>query len=147
MLFTTDQIPTYVVGIGDLLPSGDMNAYANAGGVPKPGMPGDDKYYKAFDQGDLLDAFEQIVFDVIPCSFVIDEAPFFEDEVEVQLDGMTIPQIDIADCGSGSGWAWSQNGPTWEMTLCGSACIDYKNSKVLDPDVQNLGVTYFCFPG
>lgn len=135
-----DGIPTYVVGVD--ISSGvqdDMNAYAEAGGVPT-GNPGDAvRFYNAVDTMELEAAMETIIGDLLSCDIDLDPAPEHPDLTEVSVDGTDYSQVSLEACDAGTdGWIYSIEHT--QIRLCGAACSAFE-------DVQAAQVDFFCPAG
>ena len=138
-LWNTHGVPTYVVGvdIGAAGTAADMNAYAQAGGVPN--MAGGDDFYNATNTAELDMFMDDIVSEVLSCNVALDSEPEFPELTEVAVDGIDYMEIDQAACDAGMpGWYWSIEYS--QITLCGVACDEFLN--VLGADVE-----FFCPAG
>lgn len=125
---------TYVVGIG--AGTGldeELNQYAIAGGQP---LPGDDKFYNAQDGDTLFEMMDTLVQGVLSCVVLLESESPYPDLTEVEIDGMSWPQVD--DCASEDGWVYSN--PYGEITLCGAACESLMPGGTVD-------ITYQCPEG
>ena len=121
-----DDIPTYVVAIDpDNSNPGQLEEFAQAGGVPKDEMEG---FYRADDGDVLLETIGGIVQEVIGCAVEIGKTPAHPELVEVTIDGKFYPRIQ--DCDAESGWMY---GDTFEsLVLCNQACTDLEDSGIID---------------
>lgn len=139
-LFENEGIPTYVVGVDiSSFTLADMNAYAEAGGVPA-GMPGDaERFYNATDTTQLQTFMDTVIGDLLSCDLELDPAPEFPSLTEVDIDGSTYDLIDTKACEAGEdGWTYSIEHT--QIRLCGVACDAYR-------DVQEANVAFFCPQG
>ncbi len=132
-------IPTYVMGFSDGNNGGidpqALDAWAKAGGTSSGGFY---DFYDVADGDAVAAAFDQIITDAIPCTLPLpmpataDQADF----VEVRVGGTEWPEVD--GCNGLPGWTWSKEFE--EITLCGSACTQLKQTKV-------ASVTFACPEG
>ncbi len=139
-LFEDEGIPTYVVGVDiNEFTRADMNAYAEAGGVPF-GMPGDlERFYNATDTTQLQEFMDVVIGDLLNCDLELDPAPSHPSLTEVDIDGNSYDQIDAKACEAGEeGWTYSVE--YTQIRLCGAACDAYR-------DVQEANVAFFCPQG
>lgn len=120
-------VPTYVVGFGSAVGAGQLNMFAEAGGVP---LPGDPMYYQADDAAELEAAFVDIAGALVSCSFKLDEAPpdwmdvfvFFNDILKIPFDPTDM-----------EGWDYDEMTST--ISFYGSYCEQLKNNEVWDIDI------------
>jgi hypothetical protein len=107
------------------------------------GGPCGGSFYDAQDTQGLFDALDQILGQLVTCNLVLDPPPPDPDNIEVELLGSTLPQLDPAsptfDCATDDGWYYSS---TNVVTLCGQACTDFEAMSVPTADI-----TYFCTSG
>lgn len=139
-LFQDHGIPTYVVGVDiGTFTVADMNAYAEAGGVPL-GMPGDaERFYNATDTTQLQSFMDDVIGDLLSCDLELDPAPTHPSLAEVDIDGSQYELIDSEACEAGDdGWTYSVE--YTQIRLCGAACDAYR-------DVQQADVAFFCPQG
>lgn len=139
-LFQDHGIPTYVVGVDiGTFTVADMNAYAEAGGVPL-GMPGDaERFYNATDTTQLQSFMDDVIGDLLSCDLELDPAPTHPSLAEVDIDGSQYELIDSEACEAGDdGWTYSVE--YTQIRLCGAACETYR-------DVQQADVAFFCPQG
>ncbi len=140
ILFQDHGIPTYVVGVDiGTFTVADMNAYAEAGGVPL-GMPGDaERFYNATDTTQLQSFMDVVIGDLLSCDLELDPAPTHPSLAEVDIDGTLYDLIDPKACEAGeNGWTYSVE--YTQIRLCGAACESYR-------DVQQADVAFFCPQG
>lgn len=121
----TTPIPIFVIGIdGSMTDRPDLLAVldemAVAGGRPRPIMnPGDHRYYSVRAPRDLDGAFQSIVAPLARCAFVTPSRPDNPDEIDIEVNGRTIPR----DVTRVDGWDWTD--PLFgEITLFGTACTE-----------------------
>ena len=129
----------YFVGIdigGGSSAETNMNVWANEGGVPKPGSPGENAFYNSFDGPQLQTVMEDVIDSVLTCTVTVGSEPAFPEFTKVIIDGTEY--AEVTNCATQSGWAWTNQYD--EITFCGAACDDFKAIK--DADIQ-----YFCSPG
>lgn len=139
-LFQDHEIPTYVVGVDiNEFTREDMNAYAEAGGVPL-GMPGDvERFYNATDTTQLQSFMDVVIGDLLSCDLELNPAPTHPSLAEVDIDGSQYDLIDSEACEAGDdGWTYSVE--YTQIRLCGGACEAYR-------DVQQADVAFFCPQG
>ena len=139
-LYQDHGIPTYVVGVDiSTFTAADMNAYAEAGGVPL-GMPGDpERFYNATDTTQLQSFMDDVIGDLLSCDLDLDPAPTHPSLAEVDIDGNQYELIDSEACeAGGDGWTYSIE--YTQIRLCGAACEAYR-------DVQQADVAFFCPQG
>ncbi len=135
-----DSIETMVVGIdiqdaydGDLKanPLELLNDVADAGGH---GLEGDEHFYNATDEDQLLDALQQLVGE-ISCTIPLGEGgqPYMT-TLHVDIDGDEQPELTPEACAQGeTGWAYADDlDPHLSITLCGGACEAYKQGQSFD---------------
>lgn len=139
-LQTEHEIATYVVGVDiDIFTATDMNAYAEAGGVPL-GNPGDAvRFYNVTDTMQLQTAMDDIVGDLLACDLNLDSEPDHPSLTEVGVDSTQYDEITLAECDADvTGWTYSIEHT--QIRLCGDACTSFK-------DVQAASVEFFCPAG
>lgn len=120
-------VPTYVVGFGAAVGAGQLNMFADAGGVP---LAGDPRYYQADDAAELEAAFIDIAGGLVSCSFKLDMPPpdwtdvfvFFNDVLKIPFDPA-----------KAEGWNYDE--ATSTLTFYGSYCEQLKNNEVWDIDI------------
>jgi hypothetical protein len=150
--WTTEDIPTYVVGIAirdEILPSSPangapnninphekLNELAEQGGRARDGAV---KYYRTDNEIELQEALEQIAAEQVSCVIELDPPPEHPNFVTVEIDGETIPQVD--DCASEDGWVFHEpeDGVYHFIELCGAACDQLVAVGLID-------ATYGCPP-
>jgi hypothetical protein len=149
--WSTDAIPTYVVGIGienattpnniDGQPDG-INPYdkldelAPAGGKPNPGGP--PAFYETNNQIELEAALQQIIDDSMSCIVELDPLPPFPEDIKVFVGGVEIPEI--TDCATEDGWMYVPPFPPHDtIELCGTACTELKAT-------GEVYIEYYCEP-
>ncbi|MGH1343506.1 MAG: vWA domain-containing protein [Nannocystales bacterium] len=141
--FTTDSVPTFVIGI-DILDElvgadpGDgqvgantfteLNTVAEAGGRAREG---DEKFFNATNEIELQAALAEIAGQVVSCTIPLSEEPSDPDFVEIEIGGMTYEQV--TDCETEDGWVYSNpKGPYDAIELCNAACDALAESGELD---------------
>ena len=139
-LFQSHGVPTYVVGVDiNAFTLSNMNAYAEAGGVPL-GNPGDvERFYNATDTTQLQAFMDVVIGDLLSCDLDLDPAPTHPSLTEVDIEGSAYDLIDAEACDAGQdGWTYSVE--YTQIRLCGGACEAYR-------DVQQANVAFFCPQG
>lgn len=134
------EIATYVVGV-DITSggAGDMNRYAEAGGVPL-GNAGDAvRFYNVTDTAQLQTAMDDIVGDLLACDLNLDSSPDHPSLTEVAVDDMNYDQVTLDECDADAdGWTYSIEHT--QIRLCGAACSAFK-------EAQAATVEFFCPAG
>lgn len=141
--FTTDSVPTFVIGIdildqlvGDDPEDGqvgantftELNTVAEAGGRAREG---DEKFFNATNEIELQAALAEIAGQVVSCTIPLSEEPTDPDFVEIEIGGMTYERV--ADCETEDGWVYSNpEGPYDAIELCNAACDALSESGELD---------------
>lgn len=141
--FTTDSVPTFVIGIDivDELVGADpndgqvgantfteLNTVAEAGGRAREG---DEKFFNATNEIELQAALAEIAGQVVSCTIPLSEEPTDPDFVEVEIGGMAFDRV--ADCETEDGWVYSNpEGPYDAIELCNAACDALAESGELD---------------
>jgi hypothetical protein len=151
--YQDEGVPTFVVGIDivnalvgqgvdgspEANPYQRLNEVALAGGVPKDGGGGAEKFYNSGDQGELELALEQIFDSLLDCTIDLAETPGgLPDpqqipDVSVESDGSEVPLV--GSCAGQDGWAWVAEGET--LSLCGSYCEAFASG-------ASVSVSYGC---
>lgn len=115
-----NDISTYIISVGADVSLGHLQDMANAGvGLPVGGSQ-NAPFYQALDQNALIQAFNDIIYGVRPCTFKLDgtvEAGK-EDQGTVNLDGNPLGYEDP------DGWKLNGND---EVELTGAACDAIKS--------------------
>jgi hypothetical protein len=134
-----DSIPTFIVGIDvESGWAGEMNGYANAGGVPNSGPTA---YYGTTSQAQLEAELQGILSGLATCDIQLSIPPPNPDLVDVQVGGVQYTQISSTDCMNNQpGWYYSTQ--YTQITLCGQACDDFKAMSTPTADVS-----FFCSAG
>jgi len=141
--FSTDGVPTFVIGIDilDELVGADpedgqvaantfteLNTVAEAGGRAREG---DEKFFNATNEIELQDALSEIAGQVVSCTIPLNPEPQAPNFVEIEIGGTTIEHIE--DCESGDGWVYvNPEGPYDAIELCNAACDALADSGELD---------------
>lgn len=124
-------VTTYVVGFGSGVDDAQLNAFAVAGGAPRPGAT---KFFRAENANQLDTVFQAITGAVASCEYLVDPAPldlgltyvYFENTEEVPRDPTHTE-------------GWDYDPATMLMTLYGTAC-----SRVQDHSVDDIDVVFGC---
>jgi hypothetical protein len=140
-------INTYVVAI-DPDAEGTVaqaDQYADAGGVPNPAsLDPARSFYEATDLPGLDAAMDAIAAAVVTCDIQLSVAPAPGIGIDVSVnDGMgdvLYPEITMAECATLDGWYFSDAPTNQTITLCGQACLDFK-------DTLDVTVDFFCDAG
>jgi hypothetical protein len=102
----------------------------------------DAQFYDAQNTAEFYAALDGIIGNLVTCDLVLDPPPPIPDNIDVEVGGMLIPQLDPTapgfDCDTQSGWYYSSPSV---VTLCGQTCDDFKNMSLPTADV-----TYYCTP-
>lgn len=117
-------IPTFVIGIGTSMGSGDatLTSLAMEGGFPRAGTP---SYYSVDSATALKDAFSMITGMVGVCYFSVNPVPkSLSDITDVKGDEKVIPQ-DATD-----GWTFVTMPSSSGIQLNGKSCEDYKSGNI-----------------
>ncbi len=134
--WSQEGIGTYVVGIdASAGTEAQLNLYAEVGGKPNPDG-GAILFYQTFNQDDLKEAMQKIVYDTISCVLPVDPIPNQPELFEVWIEGDQIPEVE--DCDDGNGWVWVKPDHS-VIELCGAACMDFKVSGEFE-------AKYWCTP-
>lgn len=120
-------VPSYVVGFGSAVDPDQMNAFADAGGVP---LAGDPRYYQADNAAELMAAFDAIVGSLISCTFQLTNAP--DDWTDVFVFFNDVLQVPF-DPNDAEGWDYDEAALT--VTFYGSFCQQLKDNEVWDIDI------------
>lgn len=123
------KVLTFVVGFGDGVDGAQLDAFADAGGVPSSDPAA--KYYKAEDQASLDAVLGIIAKKVLSCTFALDTKPSDPSKIFVFFDNdpAGIPR----DATHAGGWDYDE--ATNKVTFYGQACKDIKSAAVKDVDV------------
>ncbi len=121
-------VPTFVIGFALGTDTGNMDQFAEAGGVPN--MSGSNKFYDAADQASLDAVLDAIAKQTLGCSFTLDKTPPNVDEIYVFFDNANKVPRDPAHT---SGWDY--DAATNQVTFYGQYCDDLKNNVVKDVDI------------
>ncbi len=107
-------IRTYVISVGDEVGEDHLRDMANAG-AGLDVASGAAKFYRALNNGELYEAFSDIVNGVRDCVFTLDGEVVdgYEDQGIVRIDGEDVPKDDPD--------GWRLNNPR-EVELLGAAC-------------------------
>ncbi|MCA9693047.1 MAG: VWA domain-containing protein [Nannocystaceae bacterium] len=130
------DISTYVVGIDAKgVATEQLNLYAEAGGKPNPMGINGAQFYQTFDQVQLHEAIQSIVFDTIGCVVPVDPIPDYPELFEVWIDDVLVGEV--GSCGQ-DGWMWTKPDHS-ELALCGSFCDEFKLT-------GEFTAKYWCIP-
>jgi von Willebrand factor type A domain len=123
---------TFVIGFGDGVSQGQLNAVAGAGGT------GLTTFFEAEDQATLDAALSNIGAASISCTFAISlpEPDSDYDKVNIYLDGDNLGWDE--DCAQGKGWTWTDDTHK-EILFCDEACATLKSGKI-----SNMTATFGC---
>lgn len=123
------HVSTFVVGFGAGVDAAQMNAFADAGGVPS-GDPAT-HYYKAEDQASLDTALAVIAAKTLSCSYALATVPPDPTKIYVffDKDPAGVPR-DSTHAGG-----WDYDGTNNQVTFYGAACDQLKTGKVTDLDI------------
>ena len=121
-------IRTYVISVGDEIGEDHLQDIANAGAGLDVGGPNSGKFYRALNNGELYDAFSDIINGVRDCVFTLDGeiVDGYEDKGTVRIDGLEVP-----------GDQWRVNNSR-EVELLGEAC-----ERIQDGD-HSLDIDFPC---
>ncbi len=121
-------IKTYVVAVGDGVSEAHQQAMANAG----IGQAAGGKLYRPQTSGDLVTAFNDIIYGSRSCTFKLrgEVRAGTESKGRVSLDGRALGYNDLN--------GWRLNSPT-EVELLGSSC-----SQIRTEATPNLSVVFPC---
>ncbi len=121
-------VPTYVVGVdirdewsGDLNPHVQLGALAEVGGVPNP--EGDEAYYRASTEAELVDILGETVGRELACT-IHGFTTIPNIEITILIDATPIDPLDPAECDIQSGWSHVDD----SLRFCGDACTDFINA-------------------
>jgi hypothetical protein len=126
-------IQTYVISIGDELGEQHLQDLANAGAGLEVGSGQNAKFYKAQDNGQLYEAFSDVINGIRDCVFNLDGTVVegYEDQGEVRIDGSLVPKDDPD--------GWRLNNPS-QIELLGESCaLIQEGDHSLDVDFPCAG--------
>lgn len=126
-LYQNDGVPTFVIGFDVDTDSAQMNAFADAGGVPSSGAT---KFYNAADQASLDAALKVIAVKTLSCTYTLDKVPPNADEIYVFFDNA---QEVLKDPTHMNGWDYDK--ATNQVTFYGPTCEDLKSGAIADIDI------------
>jgi len=120
-------VPTYVVGVDiiDALgqypqanPYERLGAIAEAGGVPQAG---EESFYNAANEGELLEALDEITAQV-GCTFELELSAEHEEQISMTIGGESVARVD--ECLPGeAGWRYVEPEAPYEtIELCAATC-------------------------
>lgn len=117
------EVKTFVVGFGDGVEAGDLDAMAVAGGTALAGSP---KYYQADDEASLTAAFSAIGGMVLTCAYEIrDNGLALEPkDIHVFFDGVEVPHDPT------SGWDYVRGSS--QIVFRGASCDALRGGSVSD---------------
>lgn len=120
--------PMVVDGLPDLVNNYEkLNELAIKGGAARPG---DDKFFNAKNETELVAAFDAVIRGVLPCTMVLDPPPLQPDFVEVEVAGIDYGKSQVTDCATEDGWLYVEPGVS--VALCGQACRDFQTAGVFE---------------
>ncbi|MCA9664273.1 MAG: VWA domain-containing protein [Myxococcales bacterium] len=125
-----DGTSVYVVGFGDGVNPGNLDAVAKAGGTGNPGDPAHD-YYQANDSTSLNAALQSISAQVASCTLKLDSAPPDANRIYVLLDDKGLER-DAQD-------GWRYDAGTNTIVISGVPCNSIKGSQT-----PKLKVVFGC---
>jgi hypothetical protein len=141
----TDGVTTIMVGFSvDATYETTLNAVGlNGGYSPYPAASSGDYYFTAEDSTTFETALEEIVSNIVPCTYPVDTTgpDINPDEVNFYFDGVVVPYNP--DCstmppGPDVGWMWTSPAQD-EVEFCTSTCQELK-----DGDVEDITATFGC---
>jgi hypothetical protein len=136
----TAGITTIMVGFGSGVSTTTLNAIGSNGGFT--GYPSGN-YFTAENATEFEAALEDIVADIVPCTYPVDTSdPGIDpDEVNFYFDGVIVPfnsDCNTTPPGVGVGWRWTSPAKD-EVEFCVNTCQDLK-----DGSVDDISATFGC---
>lgn len=124
-------IRTYAISVGDEIGEDHLQDLANAGAGIDGGAGNNAKFYRALNNGELYEAFSDIINGVRDCVFNLDGEVVegYEDQGTVRIDGISIPKDDPN--------GWRLNNPK-QVELVGEACT------LIQEGDHNLDIDFPC---
>ena len=123
-----NEVGTFVLGFGNGTDAPQMNAFADAGGVPNNDPA--QRYYKAEDQASLDAVLTTIANATLGCTFQLDEAPPDSSKIYVFFDN-----TETVDKDTTHGQGWDYDPATNQVTFYGDDCDRLKEGTVTDVDI------------
>lgn len=120
-------VPSFVVGFGDEVDPAQMNAFADAGGMPRSDPT--TRYYQAGDAASLDAALATIASSVATCDYALGGVPPDPSELFVFFDSQKLPRDPSHQAG------WDYDPVTNRITFHGDACDRLQAGTVADVDV------------
>jgi hypothetical protein len=121
------NVPTFVLGFGSAVDPAQLNAFAQAGGVPAADPQA--QYYQAEDQASLEAALGAIAQQAIACVVQLQAVP--EDPSQLYVFFNDDPTPIPADPAQG----WQYDPATNQITFYGASCEALQSGSVSDVDV------------
>jgi hypothetical protein len=119
--------PTYVIGVLDPVKDKGkfptLNAMADAGGTSRSDNPIADKFYQAYSQDELTNAFKAVTGQVVSCVFEFTGPPPAPDNIAVKVNDQWLDQ----DPTKAQGWDYTSDQYT-ALELHGAACEQVKSA-------------------
>jgi hypothetical protein len=130
-------VTTIVVGIAGTEAYSDLlDDMAVAGGSPDPDAPPSYYAVEDGDAGGLAEVLESITMGLIKdCEFQLAAEPPDRDEINVKVDGETVPY----DEDGMEGWTWDESTDPDTVVLVGDAC-----TQVREQGAESVEVTFGC---
>jgi hypothetical protein len=131
-LYSVQAIKSIAIGFGSGAPVAQLEAIATNGGM---GLA--DGYFPATDGAALEAALNVIVSNAVTCVYEVDDpaASADPDAVNFYFDGDVVVNIDIADCATEDGWAWTDSSHQY-VEFCGVYCDQITGGTVTDISAQ-----------
>lgn len=123
-----NQVGTFVLGFGNGIDADQMNAFADAGGVPNADPQ--QRYYQAEDQASLDAVLTTIATATLGCTFSLDETPPDASKIFVFFDNTESIARDATHM-----QGWDYDPATNQVTFYGDDCQQLKDGTVTDVDV------------
>ncbi len=127
MFAAVPPIPTFVVGFGAETDPAQMNAFADAGGVPRNDPT--TRYYQADDAATLQQALDVIAGSVVGCTLLLGDVPPDPADLYAFLDNLPVTRDPTHQSG------WDYDAATNTVTFYGTDCDNLKNGVVKDVDI------------
>jgi hypothetical protein len=130
-------VTTIVVGIpGTEAYASLLDDMAEAGGSPNPDAPPSYYAVEDGDAGGLSEVLESITMNLIrDCEFQLASDPPDPDEINVKVDGETVPYDEEGM----EGWTWDESTDPDTVVLVGDACTQVK-----EQGAESVEVTFGC---
>jgi hypothetical protein len=124
-------VTTYVVGFGSGVDEVQLNAFAVAGGAPRPGAT---KFFRAENANQLATVFQAITGAVASCEYVVDPAP-----PDLALTYVYFEATELVPRDTAHAEGWDYDPATLKLTLYGTAC-----ARIQDRTVDDVDVVFGC---